>query len=579
MLEHDSFTTLMRERASSHGDRVALVFCHDPADESGDEPLTYADLDLLARRVAVMLRAHAKPGDRVLLLHEPGTGFAKGFLGALYAGMIAVPSPAPDGYRRQRERLAAIARDAGVTAVLTDARALGSIREWAAEAGLDGLACLAVDEELPPADGWSPPAGDARTPAFLQYTSGSTGDPKGVVVDHGNLLANVEVFNHITGATPDDRFGGWLPMYHDFGLIGQLLIPLANGTTTVLMSPIAFVKRPHAWLRMIDRHGINVSPAPNFAYELCVQRITDAQVAGLDLSRWSHALNGSEPIRAGTLRAFAERFAPYGLRPGALSPGYGLAEATLAVSCTPKGNVAVVTPVDAERRAKGEFAPSSEGEVRNVPSSGHAEPGIDIVDPQSRVALPEGQVGEIWLRGPHVARGYWQRPETNKKIFDVETAGGEGGYLRTGDLGVIHEGELYVTGRIKELLIVRGRNLYPQDLEEEARTAHPALARGVGAVFTVPAPEEEVVVVHECRIRDLGETSPSELAEEIRVTLGREFGVSVAGVVLVRPSEVRRTTSGKIQRGLTRDLFISGELTVVHEELTSAVRDRYRVGV
>jgi acyl-CoA synthetase (AMP-forming)/AMP-acid ligase II len=193
--------------------------------------------------------------------------------------------------------------------------------------------------------------------------------------------------------------------------------------------------------------------------------------------------------------------------------------------------------------------------------------------------LPEGQVGEIWLRGPHVARGYWQRPETNKKIFDVETAGGEGGYLRTGDLGVIHEGELYVTGRIKELLIVRGRNLYPQDLEEEARTAHPALARGVGAVFTVPAPEEEVVVVHECRIRDLGEMSPSELAEEIRVTLGREFGVSVAGVVLVRPSEVRRTTSGKIQRGLTRDLFISGELAVVHEELTSAVRGRYRIGV
>lgn len=578
MPEHDSFTALMRERASSHGDRVALVFCHDPADGSGDEPLTYAELDLAARRVAVLLRVHAEPGDRVLLLHEPGTGFAKGFLGALYAGMIAVPSPPPDGYRRQRERLAAIARDAGVTVVLTDVRAFGSIKEWAAEAGLDGLTCLAVDEEPPSADGWRPPADDARAPAFLQYTSGSTGDPKGVVVDHGNLLANVEVFNRVTGSGPDTRFGGWLPMYHDFGLIGQLLIPLANGTTTVLMSPIAFLKRPHAWLRMIDRHGINLSPAPNFAYELCVQRITDAQAAGLDLSGWTQALNGSEPIRAATLRAFAERFAPYGLRPDALLPGYGLAEATLAVSCTTRGGAAVVTPVDAERLARGEFTPSAGGEVRNAPGSGRAEPGVAVVDPRSRAVLPEGRVGEIWVRGPHVARGYWRRPEVNAEVFDVETADGEGGYLRTGDLGVIHEGELYVTGRIKELLIVRGRNLYPQDLEEEVRVTHPALTRGVGAVFTVPAPDEEVVVVHECRVRDLGEVSPSGLAERIRVTLGREFGVSVGGVVLVRPSEVRRTTSGKIQRGLTRDLFTAGELAVVHEELTPAVRRRYRIG-
>ncbi|MBP2702777.1 fatty acyl-AMP ligase [Microbispora sp. RL4-1S] len=582
MPEHHSFTALVRDRAAAHGDRVALVFSADPLGHSADETLTYAELDVAARRVAALLQGHGRAGDRVLLLNEPGTGFAAAFLGCLYAGMIAVPAPAPDGYRRQQERLAAIARDAGVTITLSETPGIGAVRTWAEESSLTGIACLTVDgPDLPEADAWIPYEPDRDTLAFLQYTSGSTGDPKGVMVDHENILANTEVFRRITGTGGDLRFGGWLPMYHDFGLIGLLLIPLCLGTTTVLMSPLAFVKRPHAWLRLLDRHRVNVSPAPNFAFDLCAQRIADDQVEGLDLSAVTHLLNGSEPIRVATLRSFAKRFAPYGLAPEALLPGYGMAEATLAVSCSVAGRGAVSTTVDAGRLALGALVPAPPGDgpgTFELPSSGPREEGVVIVDPASRAVLPDGSVGEIWIRGPQIARGYWGREDLTAATFGVRTAGGDGGYLRTGDLGVVHDGQLYVTGRIKELLIVRGRNLYPQDLEATVRTAHPVLARGVGAVFTVPAPDEEIVVVQECRARDLAEVGPAGLVQEIRQVLGREYGVAVGGVVLVRPAEVQRTTSGKIQRALTRDLFTGDGLTVLHEDLAPAVRQRYRAG-
>ncbi|TDD20266.1 fatty acyl-AMP ligase [Nonomuraea diastatica] len=581
MPDHDTLTALLRDWAVVRGDQEAVVFATNPIDAAGDQCLTYAELDRTARRVAALLHLHADPGDRVLLLNEPGLGFVAAFFGCVYAGMIAVPTPPPGGHRSHQARLAGIARDAGVKVALSEQAGLDAVQEWAHDAGLDTMACLAVDGALPPAEQWADPGTtNAESLVFLQYTSGSTGDPKGVMVDHGNVRANTEVFCQVTGATSTTRFGGWLPTFHDFGLIGLLLTPLCLGTTTVLMSPLAFVKRPYAWLRLLDRHRVNLTAAPNFAFDLCVRAVTEAQAAGIDLSPVTRVLNGSEPIHAATQQAFIERFRPHGLDPAAMLPSYGLAEATLAVSCTDRRRGMVVTGVDAYQLGLGLFAPArpeagTEEHTRLVVSCGAARDGVVVVDPVKCEILPDGRIGEIWVRGPHVTRGYWNRPDATRAVFGATSDRG-GGYMRTGDLGTIHDGQLYVTGRIKEVLIVRGQNLYPQDLEATVRAAHPALARGVGAAFTVPTPDEEIVIVQECRAHALEDMTPSGLAAEIRSAIRRDFGVAVGGVVLVRPSQVRRTTSGKIQRGLTRELFTKDELTALHEDLTPAMRARYR---
>ncbi|TDD11067.1 fatty acyl-AMP ligase [Nonomuraea deserti] len=581
MPDHDTLTALLRDWAVVRGDQEAVVFATDPTDAAGDQCLTYAELDRTARRVAALLQLHADLGDRVLLLNEPGLGFVAAFFGCVYAGMIAVPAPPPGGHRSHQARLAGIARDAGVKVALSERTGLDAVQEWADDAGLKTMTCLAVDGALPPAEQWAGPGTTtSETLVFLQYTSGSTGDPKGVVVDHGNIREHTEVFRRMTRATSRTRFGGWLPTFHDFGLIGLLLFPLSLGATTVLMSPLAFVKRPYAWLRLLDRRRVNFTGGPNFAFDLCVRAVTEAQAAGLDLSSVTHVLNGSEPIRAETQQAFIERFAPHGLDPAAMLPAYGLAEATLAVTCTDPQRGMVATHVDALQLALGLFVParpaaSTEEHTRLLVSSGPARDEVVVVDPVKGEILPDGQIGEIWVRGPQVTRGYWNRPDATKAVFG--TTGDQGGdYLRTGDLGTIHEGQFYVTGRIKEVLIVHGQNLYPQDLEATVRAAHPALARGVGAAFTVPTPDEQIVIVQECRAHALEDMTPSGLAAQIRSAIRRDFGVAVGGVVLVRPSQVRRTTSGKIQRGLTRDLFTKDELRALHEELTPAVRSRYR---
>ncbi|WP_329521025.1 fatty acyl-AMP ligase [Spirillospora sp. NBC_01491] len=573
MNEHSSFVELMCARAMEHGDQTALVFSADPFRPERDEILTYRSLDQAARRVAALLQARFAPGDRVLVLQPTGLGFASSFLGCVYAGMVPVAAPPPDGHRRQADRIAAIARDADAVAALADTTDMEALTTWAKEQDLPGLALLdPSSEQLPPAAAWRRPPADPDALVFLQYTSGSTSDPKGVMVDHANLLANARLLALVLDLDSATVAGGWLPMHHDFGLIGLLLTPLILGGRSVLMPPMAFLKRPNAWLTLIDRHGIDFSPAPNFAFELAARRATDAEIAELDLSRWRLAVNGAEPVLASTLEGFARRFAAAGLSPTAPLPGYGMAETTLVVSGDRPGRHPVITPVDPAALERGELAPPADGSTaRRLVSCGPAEVlDIIVVDPDSGRMLPDGRVGEIWVRGPNVARGYWRRPEETALVFDVTTADGDPGYLRTGDLGILHEGELYVTGRIKELIIVRGRNLYPQDLEAVTRTAHPALERGVGAAFSVPVPEEEVVIVRECRERDPAELA--RVAEAVRDRLSREYGVNAQGIVLVRPGRVARTTSGKIQRRLVREQFLRGDLTPVHAELSPSVR-------
>ena len=373
---------------------------------------------------------------------------------------------------------------------------------------------------------------------------------------HRALLANHRAIHTALGTVPGGRIGGWLPLHHDMGLVGQLLHALWLGGTAVLLSPVDFVKRPALWLEAISRYGLTVSGAPDFAYDLCVRRVNDSQLAGLDLSGWQVAVSGGEPVNAATMRAFADRFAPAGLRAEALVPCYGLAEATLLVSgdrttCAFGTHTLPMTPV-------------AGGPVREAVACGRAA-GVEvrIVDPESREVLADGDVGEIWVRGESVSPGYWGRPGETAETFGGLAGDGEGGYLRTGDLGALVDGRLCVSGRIKDVIVVAGRSLYPQDLERTVREVSALF--GSGTAFGVPGERERVVVVQELRTRSRYGVDLAELTAGVQRRLSEQYDVSAGGVLLVRPGTVRRTTSGKLERAAMRRMFLNGELTALHQ--------------
>lgn len=570
-----SVTAVLRGHAKRHPEKNAAAFVTDPGRPDGTRWLTHAELDQHARAIAVRLRASAAPGDRALLLYPAGLTFLTAFFGCLYAGVIAVPSSLPGRYHHERHRVGRIAEDAGVAVVLTDSATRADIEPWMADTGLTDLPLLATDDDPHPApDQWTTPPIGHHTLAVLQYTSGSTGDPKGVMISHGNMLHNSANLNELLALGADDPVGGWIPHFHDMGLMGSVLPPLMAGSTTVLMSPSTFLKRPHLWLHMIDRFDIRASAAPDFAYDLCTRRVTDAQAQGLDLSRWRHAIDGSEPVRAAVLERFQRRFTAHGLRPDALTPSYGMAETTLFISGTIDA-APRVRHVSAHLLERDTFQPASGDELqRSVVSCGPPRSAdVRIVDPRTLQPLPEGGVGEIWVRGAIVGHGYWNRAQTNDAEFRATTADGDTGYLRTGDLGALYAGELYITGRLKDVLILRGRNLYPGDIEDELRTQFPALGGLVGACFTVPTDAgqdaDALVVTHEVRgVRDPEQLG--ELAAEMRLAVAREFGSPVGALLLLRPGAVRRTTSGKVQRAAMRELFLAGALEPTHADYHDA---------
>jgi acyl-CoA synthetase (AMP-forming)/AMP-acid ligase II len=356
------------------------------------------------------------------------------------------------------------------------------------------------------------------------------------------------------------RFGGWLPNYHDMGLIGQLLSPLVLDGCSVTMNPMTFLRRPYLWLRMIDELDLSTSAAPNFAYELCTRRVTDSQLAELDLSRWSYALNASETVSPSVIEKFAERFATAGFRPEAMTPCYGLAESTLLV--TGSGQRLPVVKTNRFTTSRAEDA------GRLLVSCGvPLDTDLRIVDPETLAVLPPGMVGEVWVRGENVTQGYWKAPELTEATFDCVTAGGDAGFLRTGDLGLLEDGELYVVGRIKELIILRGRNLLPQDVEEEIRLHHQELRSGVGATFGLQSTDggDLVVIAHEVATK-IPADQLADLASSIKATVSREFGIEVDGIVLLRPGGVARTSSGKIQRAEMRRRFLDNELDPAYVE-------------
>lgn len=578
MTSHSTFTEVVRQRAGERGGADAHVFLHD---DGTAEHVTFTALDTAARALAVRLRALGAAGEPVLLLHPPGAEFLRAFTGCLYAGAVAVPAPLPGDRGERLQRVSGILRDTGARVVLTDAAHAAEVSLWLAMAGRGEVVCLATDAIGAAGDpgpgAYEDPGTGPDDLAFLQYTSGSTSRPRGVMVSHRNLLANQEAFREAFGTTPEDRFASWLPHHHDLGLIGQLLHPLWLGATSVQMSAASFVRRPVRWLRAIDTYGATVSSAPDFAYDLCVRRVTDEQLAGLDLSRWRVALNGAEPVRHRTLDAFAERFAAAGLRPGSLCAAYGLAEATLFVSGGVPGEGPVRRTVDAAALERDELRPARAGEpVRTLVSSGRVRGHeLRVTGPDGR-QLPPGRVGEIELRGDSVARGYWRNREETEQAFGTGPRGGSGPFLRTGDLGVLDDGELYVTGRLKEVAVLSGRTLYPQDVEGAVRALSPAFAAGHGAVFTVDAGREQLVVLQEVREQDTDWEQLRILARRVQTLVGQDFEVPGGNVLLVRPGTVRRTTSGKVRRTLMRELFLAGELAGVYEVLDPDVRGLIR---
>ncbi|MFO0870804.1 MAG: aminotransferase class I/II-fold pyridoxal phosphate-dependent enzyme [Pirellulales bacterium] len=529
---------------------------------------TYEELDRRARAVGAELQARGMRGQRVLLLYPPGLDFAAGLFGCHYAGAVAVPAY-PPRRNRNMERIQTISDDCAARVALTVSDVTNRMPEGLLDEAphLRELQWIATDQvSLSRADDWRPPSLAPHDLAVLQYTSGSTGSPKGVMLTHGNLIFNLCLIAHAFEPPRDGVGLSWLPTYHDMGLIGGLLSPLFVGRQTLLMSPMAFLQKPVQWLRGISQHRVHISGGPNFAYDLCVQKVSDEDLAKLDLSCWGLAFNGAEPIRPSTIDAFCRRFAPAGFRREAFLPCYGMAETTLIVTGCYKALEPPMLTVDGRALDEHRVVPVSADHVsaRPLVGCGHVLPEEEvlIVDPGSFDPLPDYQVGEIWVSSASCGKGYWNNPESTEATFRAQLRDGRGPYLRTGDLGFIKDGELYVTGRLKDLIIIRGVNRYPQDIELTVERSSPRLqAGGVGAFAVDMHGRERLIVVAEverARHKDWG-----DVIQAIRRNVTAEHDLPPDGVILVRFGSIPKTSSGKIQRHACRDDFLKGKLQVV----------------
>ncbi len=574
-----SFVDDFRARVEHRPENPACTFLAQG--EEVEAQLTYGQLDHRATAVAHGLSQRLERGDRAVLLFPPGLAFVEAFLGCLYAGIVAVPAYPP---RRAAaiHRLETLVADAAASAILTTSELDLRLHRWLSEElPLAQTPRWAIDD-LAETHGprREPSPIRLEDPAFLQYTSGSTSDPKGVIVSHRALAANEESIRQAFGQDESSIVVGWLPLYHDMGLIGNLLQPLYGGGHALLMAPTAFLQRPARWLEAISRFHATTSGGPDFGYALCCDRVSDAEVEALDLSSWRLAFSGAEPVRSATLDRFASRFATCGFRRRSFFPCYGLAEATLFASGGkagqgPPGDGPTILEVEAEAlELHHQAVQALPGTGRPLVSCGQppADHQVVVVDPQTHRVLDPGQVGEIWLRGPSIAEGYWRRPKASREVFAARLAQGAGPYLRTGDLGFLSHGDLFLTGRQRDLLILRGRNHYPQDLEATAEECHPALVSGGGAAFAVEeSGSEALVIVYEIQRRREGEAR--EALEAIRLAVSREHRVDVYRAVAIRAGTLPRTTSGKVRRAPCREALARGDLVVleVSEKRESAL--------
>jgi acyl-CoA synthetase (AMP-forming)/AMP-acid ligase II len=566
-MEHfSSLVALLAERARSRADERAYAFLGDRGAE--DATLTYGELYRAAQALAARLAGLARRGDRAVLVFPPGLEFMVGFFGCLIAGIIAVPMMMPRRNSARDSSAAILANCEPVIALTTSAFALRS--DLKARFEREGLQWLAVGLDRDGPRDASVPLPNPDDIAFLQYTSGSTSDPKGVAVSHANLLANLEMIRLSLGNTERSTYVNWVPLYHDMGLILNALQAFYVGAPCVLMAPNGFMQRPLNWLRAIHTYKAEVACSPNFGYDLCVGRYRPEQMEGIDLSRWKIALNGAEPVRAETIIKFIETFAPHGFQRSAVFPAYGMAEATLLISggCRGAGHV-TRTVSQAALQAHRVAPPVDVADAQTLVGCGRALEGerIAIVDPDHLRRVPTGQVGEIWVNGPNVAGSYFRNEAATTSGLHARIEGEvEASWLRTGDLGFLDEaGELFVTGRIKELIIIRGINHYPQDIEQTVQRLHPSLRQNGGATFSVRDEngEETLAIVQEIERTERNRIDMEELKGLIREGVTDQHELFARHIELIRPGTLPKTTSGKIQRGLARKLWLDGRLDVL----------------
>jgi acyl-CoA synthetase (AMP-forming)/AMP-acid ligase II len=547
-------------------------------------------LNRQARAIGALLQTYGARGERVLLLYPTGLEFIAAFFGCLYAGAIAVPVPPPNLAQPQKTllRLPTIANDAKPSMALTTSSILSRVESLFAQTPeLQTMRPLASDKvAISLARDWQDPAVTGNSLALLQYTSGSTTTPRGVMVSHRNLIRNSSNVQGAFEVTSDTVSVTWLPAFHDMGLTNGIIQPLLEGRRCYLMSPQSFLQRPLRWLQAISRYRAAVSGGPNFAYELCIRRTTPEQREALDLSSWYAAYNGAEPVRADTLRRFTATFASCGFRPRFFYPCYGLAEATLIVSGGRLHEEPVLCTAEAIALERNRIVETSEGQrnARTLVGCGHAMPGtrIVIVDPETSTPCAPDAVGEIWVSGPTIAHGYWNRHEETDRTFQAGLAGGGAGpFLRTGDLGFLRDGELFVTGRLKDLIIIDGRNVYPQDIELTVEQSHPAMRPGCCAAFSVDSNEERLIIAAEVDRRyqsglhdgrnaqgmearaPANGRSPLDVdavVRAIRRAVAEEHDMRAHAVVLLRAGSIPRTPSGKVQRRVCKASFLNGTL-------------------
>ena len=564
--ENVTILHLLRAWAASQPGAAAVI--HE-TDEGPVYEVTFEQLWARVSAAAAQIASASKQGDRAILLYPSGTDFVAAFFGCILARRIAVPASIPHN-ERAIDRTVAIIRDSGARLIVTTPALMLKLQTTLQRIAFnDGEAprVMAIDstELAEPVDEISCQPSDI---AFLQYTSGSTSHPKGVVVANANLSDNLRRIQDVFGFEESTRLINWLPVHHDMGLIGGILAPLAAGRLTVLMSPMEFVQRPIRWLQLVTRYDGTISGAPNFAYDACVARISDEQAEGLDLSSWRVAFNGSEPIRAQTLARFASRFQAYGFSPDALFPCYGLAESTLLVAGKGRNEYRSVK-LDRDELQRKHVRVTDDEKGRTLVGCGPPIEDHDvlIVDPETTQRVGENEIGEVWVSGPSVCEGYWNREEETLGTFSARVGGvSEERFLRTGDLGLVHDGQLYISGRLKNIVIIRGLNYACEDIEDLSQGSHPAVAGAPCAAFGVEGPTgEQLVVVQEVSRAHLGTFDRDEVRASIQESIVLNHGVGASDVVLALPRALPRTTSGKLQRPQARQLYLAGKLRVVSE--------------
>jgi acyl-CoA synthetase (AMP-forming)/AMP-acid ligase II/acyl carrier protein len=565
-----NLVNILRYRAVHEPNKIAYTFLVNG--ENDEISITYEELDRISRAIAAKLQSIGALNSRALLLYPPGLEFIEAFFGCLYAGVVAVPAypPRPN---QSLARLQAIVANAQASIALTTTTVLSNVeRRFTEFPNLQALHWLAtnnINSDL--AQEWQKPLLNSNTLALLQYTSGSTGTPKGVMLNHGNLLHNSALIHECFQDTPDSMGVSWLPVHHDMGLIGGVLQPLYVGAKMTLMSPSDFLQSPVRWLNAISRYKATTSGGPNFAYDLCVRRIADEQRATLDLSSWEIAFNGAEPIRAETLERFAVAFERCGFRRSAFYPCYGMAETTLIVSGGLKATQPTIKIIQGDPLEQNQVVPAFKQKdgTRTLVSCGQTrlDQEIVIVHPETlKIRLPD-EVGEIWVSGGSVAQGYWNRPEETEHTFKAYLAdSGEGPFLRTGDLGFFQDGELFITGRIKDLIIIRGRNHYPQDIELTVEQSHPALRLGHGAAFSVDVDGvERLVIAQEVERSYLRNLNVNEIVTAMCQAVAQQHEIQVYAILLLKTGSIPKTSSGKIQRYACRTGFLNNSLDVVSD--------------